>query len=559
LGKEVSAIAADELTPDPSENPPELPPSDSQEDYLRASAVMSIGTTLSRLTGFLRTAVMAATLGITINKLADAYNVANTTPNIVYELALGGVLSSAFLPVFVDWMQSNGRDAAWDVANRVMTLTAVLLSALALLGVVIAPWIINLYWPEFRGTPSGELAAFFLRWFMPQIVFYGIGAVASGLLQANRRFAAPMFAPILNNLVVIATFATFAVMPGPNPASPANITFAQKTVLGLGTTLGIVTMTAALWPSLRRIGYRWRPTLGFRHEAVTRIAHLAKWTIVYVVVNQLGYLSVIRLAGPNTGVLTAYTYAFIFFQLPHAIFAVSIFTALMPSMSGRWAAGDRDGYRRLLGDGIRTTACIVIPASLGYVALSLPIIRLLLQYGNNNAHGSQLTASILAVMALGLFPFSLFQLALRAFYAMQDTRTPALINIAAAAANIGINVALYPFFGARGLAIGFVSSYLVAVTIALVMVRKRAGGLGGRRTIRTIGRVLIAGILTAVVAWLAAAGLGALLGTAGLGARLVQVIGGVLAGLLVFGASARILRIDEVDAVRAMVLARFRR
>ena len=441
---------------------------------------MSTGTTLSRLSGFLRMAVMAAVLGININRLADAYNVANTTPNIIYELALGGVLSAAFLPVFVDWMQTNGKDAAWDVANRVMTLTALLLSLLALIGIVVAPWIINLYWPKYQGTPSGELATFFLRWFMPQIIFYGLGAVASGLLQANRRFAAPMFAPILNNLVVIATFITFALMPGPNPASPTTITTAQKTVLGLGTTLGIVVMTAALWPSLRRIGYRWRPNFGFRHEAVTRIARLAKWTVVYVAVNQLGYLSVIRLAGSNTGVLTAYTYAFIFFSLPHAIFAVSIFTALLPSMSGSWAAGDKDRYRSLLSEGIRTTACIVIPASLGYVALALPIIRLLLEYGNNTPSGSQLTASILAVMALGLFPFSLFQLILRAFYAMQDSRTPALINIAAVTVNVLVDLLFFFVLdlGVPVSALGHAVSYWFASTVLLLLIRRRIGPIG---------------------------------------------------------------------------------
>ena len=165
---------------------------------------------------------------------------------------------------------------------------------------------------------------------MPQVLFYGLGAVATGLLNAHRRFAAPMFAPVLNNLVTVATFVTFAVMAGPERLTPGHaITGPQKLVLAIGTTLGVIAMTVALWPSLRRLGFRmsWRWSGSRRHEAVRRIAHLAKWAVVYVVVNQLGYLIVLILAAGTRGDYSAYTNAFVLFQLPHAIFAVSIFTA----------------------------------------------------------------------------------------------------------------------------------------------------------------------------------------------------------------------------------------
>jgi putative peptidoglycan lipid II flippase len=170
---------------------------------------MSVGTGLSRITGFARLAAMTYALGVSVTRLADTYNVANTTPNIIYELALGGVLSSVFVPVFVDWTQTRGRDEAWGVAHRIMTLTVVSLSAIALVGIVAAPAVIRLYTSGGGSDPAAdELAGFFLRWFMPQIVFYGVGAVATGLLNAHRRFAAPMFAPILNNHLAIATFLT---------------------------------------------------------------------------------------------------------------------------------------------------------------------------------------------------------------------------------------------------------------------------------------------------------------------------------------------------------------
>ena len=211
--------------PPPPPAPPPVPPShpeppaeDSTPSFVRNTIVMSTGTAISRLTGFLRLSAMAFAIGITETRLADAYNVANITPNILYELALGGILTSVVVPVVVEWMQARGREVAWDVVRRLFTIAIVVLSAIALLGIVLAPWIVDLYtvgYPDAQREAVHGLATFFLRWFMPQVVFYGIGAVAAGLLNAHRRFAAPMFAPIANNVIVIATFLIFAAMPRP--------------------------------------------------------------------------------------------------------------------------------------------------------------------------------------------------------------------------------------------------------------------------------------------------------------------------------------------------------
>ena len=370
----------------PSPPPPtaraEPPPEDSTPTFVRNTIVMSTGTAISRLTGFLRLSAMAFAIGITETRLADAYNVANITPNILYELALGGILTSVVVPVVVEWMQSRGREVAWDVVRRLFTIAIVALSAIALLGIVLAPWIVDLYtvgYPDAQREAVHGLATFFLRWFMPQVVFYGIGAVAAGLLNAHRRFAAPMFAPIANNVIVIATFLTFAAIAPEDPTELA--TDAQRLVLAIGTTLGVVAMTAALWPSVRATGFRFRWVGGIRDEAIGRIGRLATWVVVYVVANQLGYLVIVILAGGPTGGYSSYAAAFILFQLPHAIFAVSILTALLPAMSSRWAAEDLDGYQALLSQGIRATATILIPAALGYLVLAKPIVRLLLEHG----------------------------------------------------------------------------------------------------------------------------------------------------------------------------------
>jgi putative peptidoglycan lipid II flippase len=521
---------------------------------------MSLGTALSRLTGFLRLTAAAAALGSGL--VASAYNAANVTPNIVYELVLGGILTSVFVPVFVEWLHKRGRDEAWDLARRVLTLALVGLSAIAAIGIVLAPWIMRLYYvgaPNATREQSIELGTFFLRWFMPQIVFYGAGAVATGLLNANRRFAVPMFAPILNNLAVIATFIAFAWIHGDGPVTPSTVTSGQRLLLAAGTTFGVAAMTMALWPSLRRIGFRYRPRFGWNDEGVRRLGRLAAWVVVYVVANQIAYLVVLVLAGQRASWYTVYFYAFILFQLPYSIFAVSIFTALIPSMSSRWATRDVDGLRRLLSQGLRMTAAIVLPAAAGYLVLAEPITRLLLGHGQFRA--VELTADTLRAFSLGLPFFAAFQLITRTFYSMQDSRTPALVNVAAAGVNIGLDV-LYVkglSLGVQGLALGHASTYVFSSVVGLVLLRRRLTRIDGARIAASVARIAVAAAAAAGAAWLVWHLMAADAAAAGVGAQVVEVGVAVVAGVLAFLAVALMLRIEEVDVVRRQLAARWGR
>lgn len=528
----------------------------------RHTTVMSIGTTVSRLTGMLRVTATTAALGYFA--VADTYTAANTTPNIVYELVLGGVLTSVFVPVFVGWATEHGREASWDVAQRMLTLALVGLTAIATLVGVFAPAVLRLY---LTGSSAPdveaqiELGTYFLRWFMPQIVFYGIGAIATGVLNAERRFGVPMFAPVLNNLAVIVTMVLFVAVGEEGPSRVAEVSSLQRSLLAAGTTLGVVAMTVALWPSLHRLGFRWKWRFDWRHPAIATLLRLARWTIVYVVANQLAYLLVIVLnARIGEGALFAYAQAFIFFQLPHSIFAVSVFTALMPGMSERHTQGDTDEVRRLWSRGIRTTIAVMVPATLAYLALAEPILRLFAEYGAARADGVELAATALRGFAIGLPFFSAFQLLTRTSYAMQDARTPALVNVGSAIVNAGVNLLLTVGLGVGvgGLALGHAASYVVGSLVLAMIMRRRLGGLDGRRIAGMVAR------LTPVATLCAAAALGVAtliergLGVASAGARAAQVGAAVFAGLLVFGIGTLIFRIEEVDEVRKAVTRRFR-
>ncbi len=528
---------------------------------LRSTAVMSVGTALSRITGLLRLSAIGYAIGAAHSQIADAYNVANNTPNIVYELVLGGVLTSVFVPVFVQWLQDHGRGEAWEVARSAMTIAVVVLSSIAVLTIVLAPWIVDLYTVRLGHRPGADAersaATFFLRWFMPQIVFYGVGAVATGLLNAHRRFAAPMFAPILNNLIVIGTMVTFVAL-GRASSSVAGVTDAQRYVLAIGTTLGVVGMTVALWPSLRRLGFRFSWRWNWRSEAVLRIGRLALWVLLYVVVNQLGLIVVIVL-GTGAQNYSAYFNAFILFQLPHAIFAVSIMTALLPALSGHWANRETAEFRSLLARGIRLTALIVVPAALGYIAIAGPIVRLLLQHGATDATDAATVANVLRFFAIGLFSFSAFQLLLRAFYAMQDSRTPALVNVAAVGLNTAVNFLFFHLLGVKGLALGHATAYTFGALVLVLLIRRRLGGLDGRNVAAGLGKVVVAGAATAGAAFGASKLLGRAIGTATIPEQSVQVLGSVVVGLLVFLAMALLLRMEDLRQVIGTVTGRFRR
>jgi putative peptidoglycan lipid II flippase len=575
VGKEVPP--SPEIDPPggrPAPTPPAAPapqdpdPTTVREDeaeaqaLVRSTAAMSVGTALSRLTGFVRVAAMAFALGVAETRLADAYNVANNLPNILYELVLGGVLTSVLVPVFVEFA-ARGREDAREAARAVMTVTLVVLTGVMAVGMIAAPWVVRLYTfripDEAERAAVQELSTFFLWFFLPQIVLYGLGAVATGYLNANRRFAVPMFAPILNNLVVIGSFLLFAAMVGGGAVGPTGVSLAEKLVLAVGATAGVAAMTLALWPSLRRLGFRWRWRLDWRHPAVRRLLRLSGWVAVYVAANQLGLLVVIVLAGEEQGGYTAYQAAFIFFQLPHAIFAVSIMTALLPTLSADWDREDRAGFRRTLSRGIRASAFVVLPASAGYLALATPIVRLLLEHGVAGAESTDLVAGVLTFFALGLFSFSAFMLLLRAFYAMEDTRTPAIINLLAVGVNTMANLALFPVLGVKGLALGHAIAYTFAAVTAGLMLRRRLGGLDGRAMAAALSKIAVAAAATGLAAWGASRLMGGLVAADTLAGQVAQVGTGVLAGLIIFLAAALLLRVEEFDLVKRTLLARLRR
>ena len=535
----------DEATPEDSEL------SDAPSSNLsRSTAVMAAGTTLSRLTGFGRVFALAYALGLT--RLTDAYNLANTTPNIVYELVVGGVLSATLLPVFVRLHATEDEEEAWRGTSAVVTTVLVAVTVLSVVLALAAPAMIHLYTLAAKGSATEvealrSVGTTLLRWFAPQVALYGMVTVATALLHARRRFGIPMFAPVLNNLVVIGVLLALPHVADDLSVERFRSDGRALAFLGLGTTAGVAAMAlpqvmAVVRRHRRRLRWHWDP----RHAAVRTVVRLSAWTFGFTVANQVAYWVVLLLASRREGDLSAYQAAYqYFFLLPHGIIAVSVMTAIQPDLAERWSLGDVAGFRDRLGTGLRTVIAALVPAAIGYLVLARPIVALLLEHGAMSRSDARTVADVLAVMAVGLPGFSAYLLLMRAFQAMQDARTVFLLYLAENAANVVLAVALYPAFGVRGLAAAFAAAYLGGTIAALATMRTRTGGIAVRALATTTARVCAASAAMALAAGLVSAVIGGASGPR----LLARVAGAVAAGVTVYVAAARALGVGELTAL----------
>ena len=518
----------------------------------RSTAIMSVGTLVSRLTGVVRLAVVVAALGVAETRLTDAYNIANTAPNIIYELVLGGVITSVFVPLFVELLEKEERDRAWEVMSAILNVCILILSVITVLGVLAAPWIAHFYAMRLEGSEvllQERVITFLLRLFIPQIVLYGLYFIVAGMLNANKRFGPPMFTPILNNLVVIAVFLLFQKMYG--VVTLAEASTSQLLLIGLGTTASVAPMGLGLLPYLRRLG-GYRFTLSLDHPSVKKLLRLSVFVVGLVVANQVGYLVIQWLANAQQGGYSAYISASTFFLMPIGLFVWSLTTALLPRLSEHAVNERWDEFRAQLSIGVRGTLFLMLPATAGYLLLARPMVRVLLEHGVMTSRSTELVATVLMFFVLGLLQFSLFQLFVRAFYATQDTKTPFLINCLVVAVNMAINVPMFAWAGAKGLAAGQAIAYTVGVVLLARVLARRIGGLEGRRVLNSAMRIGSATAAMAAVVWLSWRATTALPLSPGLLAEALELAVPVALGVVTYLGVAHLLEVEELVYVRGL-------
>jgi putative peptidoglycan lipid II flippase len=512
---------------------------------LRSNVVVASGTAISRITGLLRIVVLGYVLGQTA--LSDAYLIANETPNIVYDLLLGGLLSATLVPLFSTFVERDDDEAT----NVILTVSVVLMGALTAVAVLAAPLIFGLYSVNVADGVDADVyrsvGTTLARIFLIQIFFYGLTGLATAFLNSRRRFFAAAWSPILPNLVIIAFLLSL-----PNAGS-ADWQLEQvlsddrlRWTLGLGATVGIASMAIVLLPAMANTGFRFRPRFEFRHPAVRTLLSLSFWTIGFVVANQVALLVVRNLAEPGSSDASAYINAFTFFVLPHGLLAVSIATTFQPEMSRSVARRDRAGFVEQASLGLRMTALFTIPAGVGIFVLRQPIIGALLQRGEFSAEAADAAQRALAGLAIGLGAFSTYMFTLRGFYAHKDTKTPFKINVVENAINIVLAFVLVDRYGVLGLGLAFALAYVVSSMWAMQILSYKVPGFAVRPLLSSLGRMLLASILMAEAVWLVTQPVG---GNAGIDAVVRLAVGSVV-GVAVYLGVLVLLRAPELDAAR---------
>jgi putative peptidoglycan lipid II flippase len=505
----------------------------------RAAASVGILTLVSRLTGFARVLVVTAVLGRGV--LGDTYETANTVPNLLFELVAAGALQAVLVPAMVEVLDGEGRAAAERLAGAVLGGLATLLGAVAAMAAVAAPWIMRAFTTGTEGAAADakvEVGTLFLWFFLPQVVFYAVGLVSTAVLNSEERFNVPAVAPAVNNVVVLATYATFWVMRDGAPPSLA-LTTSEKWVLAGGTTLGVLAFTLLPAVAVVRSGFHLRPRLDWRDPTVGAVGRRGAWAGGQLAVANVLLAAVLVLANGVAGGVVTWTFAYAFFLLPVAVFAVPVATTMFPTLARFHHAQRRADLGAALGRGVRTTLVLLVGAAAALAALSWPIVRIA-AFGDARAGGLAPLAHALAAFAPGLAGYGLVYLLTRASYAVDDARTPFMC--AAAGSAVGVVVMIVASARApdsdraAALAGGYGAAFLVA-TVLLALALGRKLGPDRPRSLGTVVRILVAGTVTLAVM---AAVTGAIDATSRTGALATVVVAGA-AGAAVYAGALRVL------------------
>ena len=535
-----------------------------EHELFRASSVMAVGTIISRITGFIGGVIMIATLGTAL--LADAFNVANTMPNILYNLLVGGALTAIFVPQLV--RAFDDADGGHLFASRLVTTISGILLALVVIGVIFAPQLVYLYAPSFS-TPGfeteREIAIAFTRYCLPQIFFLGLFTMLGQVANARGSFAPLMWAPIANNLVVILVFSAFLLKwPTVNVDS---ITDTQIQILGWGTTAGIIIQALILIPVVKRSGIRIRPKWGV--AGLGKSFSLAGWTLVYVLISQIGYLITVNVAttaavesakaGIATGVgFTPFKNAYLIMLLPYSIVTISIVTALLPHMSKLAINKKIDDVKAQLLRAIKTVGVLTIPSSVAFLLFG-PLITEVLFFGISKNDGIYI-GYVLSALSLGLVAFSINLVLIRGFNAFEDTRTQVwsilIINIISVGLSYLFLAVLPSDWVTVGLGFAFSASYLIGLFITLRLLKKHTGVIHIREFIGQHGRLLSASLIAMLPVFAISQYFGWVGSDASDAIRVGQLLFVIVAGSVGYFFAAKALRISEVSGITALILRR---
>lgn len=537
---------------------------DEQRSILSSSAVMAAGTIVSRVSGYARTLLLAAALGNLLH--ADVFNIANTIPNMLYILLAGGVFNAVLVPQLVRATKSDA-DRGEAYTNRVVTLAALFLGAVTVLLVLAAPWVMALYVDPDVPADARESVVDLARWCLPQVFFYGMFVLVGQILNARGRFGPMMWAPIANNVISVLVLGLYLLLYGTAKGAELTAGYSsdQELVLGLGSTLGIVAQLLILVPYLRAAGFRFRPRFDFRGTGLGHTLRLGVWTVLFVIVNQVAYTVVVRLASQGTAGgeadatgYSVYSAAFLIVMVPHSVITVSLATAILPTLSRRAAETDLSGLARSLSSTLRTALAVVLPFA-ALLPVLAPELARVISLGAASATYENYIGT-LAAFAPGLVLFTVHYLMLRGFYALEQTRTVFYVQCAVGVTNVLAALVLVHATDDAGtapaLALAYAAAYGVGALLSYAVLRRRLGGLRTPTLVRFAVRMVITVGVSTGAAWLAKVLLDVLGDESSYAVAVLRALVVVLVDVAVFLAVARALRLTEVTSVVATLTRR---
>jgi putative peptidoglycan lipid II flippase len=515
-------------------------PHQARAQVVEAAGVIGLATLLSRILGFARDMVLARLFGAGL--AADAFFVAYRIPNLLRELFAEGSMSAAFIPVFSEYLTKRTKRDAWELASAAFTTLLTVLTGVCLLGILAAPWIVKLIAPGFSDNPEREaLTTMLTRIMFPYLLCIGLAALAMGVLNSVRSFAAPAFSPVLFNIAIIAS----AFLLAPLFAEPI-------LAVAFGVVVGGFAQFLSQMPALRRaeLLFGWR--FDFAHEGVRRIGWLMAPALIGLSVTQINILVSTILASYFPGGPTYLFYGMRLIHFPLGIFGVALATALLPSLSTQAAKGELDALRGTLGFGLRLIFFIIVPAIVGLILLRVPIVHLFFEHGRFTAADTQGTAAAVLAYAVGLWAFAGVRIVVSAFYSLQDTRTPVLVAAVALAANIALSLLLMGSLRHAGLALATALSAILNMAVLLVFLARRLGDFGWEAILRSHARVVLASV-PIVVTCLWIAGLGVWTQPEAWVAKTVMLIVGMGISVASYVTVHALLGSDELDFLWGLV------
>lgn len=518
---------------------PSRPASDETHSVVKAAGLIGVATFSSRILGFVRDMVLARLFGAT--PAADAFFVAYRVPNLLRELFAEGSMSAAFIPVFIEYHTLKAKRDAWELASATFTTLLTIVTAVTLLGIVAAPGIVWLLAPGFRDSPDQlALTSLLTQVMFPYLIFISLAALAMGILNSLRAFAAPAFSPVFFNVFTIACMLFLA------PWLPEPI---------IGVAIGIVVGGLAQFvmqlPGLKGrgmlFGWRWNPG----HPGVKRIGLLMVPSLLGLSVTQINITVSTILASYFPGGPTYLFYGMRLIQFPLGIFGVALATAILPTLSAQAARGALDELRTTIGFGLRMIFFIILPAMVGLILLRYPIVHLVFEHGSFTPADTLATATALLCYAVGLWAFAGVRIIVSAFYSLQDTRTPAITAGIAVMANILLSLWLMTLLGAAGLALATALASMVNGSILVGVLHRRLGRVDWGAVVRSAGRVLGACIpMAAICFWIASASMWAESG--GWVLKSAVLFGGIGVSITAYLGVHVILGSEELDVVLGM-------